>query len=199
MARFKWEHKCVTRARKGDRKAFAELYKAYAGPIYAQILLPRLGNQEAAEDALAETFRSALERLHQFQDQGRGIWPWLVRIATNKANDSHRKHARTGRALTSFQHLMAPITGEVELPESRAAHNQLQERLEKHVREVLTKINPRYRRAIELRFLCDRSRQGCADEMGVKLGTFDVLILRALRAFRKQWDTVVGVSPVEGK
>ena len=199
MARSKWEHKRVTRARRGDRGAFAELYEAYAGPIYTQILLPRLGNEEAAEDALAETFRAALERLHQFQDQGRGIWPWLVRIATNKANDIHRKHARTGRALTSFEHLMAPIAREMDLPESRAAHKQLQEQLKKHVHEVLTKINPRYRRAIELRFWGDRSRQDCADEMDVKLGTFDVLILRALRAFRKQWDTVVGVSPAEGK
>lgn len=189
----------MTRARKGDRRAFAELYQEFAGPIYTQILLPRLGNEEAAEDALAETFRSALERLHQFQDQGKGIWPWLVRIATNKANDVHRKNARTGRALTSFVHLMAPIAGEADLPESRVSHDQLTERLRQQVHEVLTKINPRYRRAIELRFLGDCSRQDCADEMGVKLGTFDVLMLRALRAFRKQWDTVVGVSPAEGK
>ena len=194
MSRANWEQRVVKRARKGDRKAFAELYEAYASSIYTQILLPRLGNEEAAEDALAETFRSALERLHQFQDQGRGIWPWLVRIARNKANDIHRKHARTGRALTSFEHLMAPISSEAPLPESQASYNELQERLRKSVYEVLERINPRYRRAIELRFLDDRSRQHCADEMGVKLGTFDVLLLRALRAFRKSWDTIVGIS-----
>ena len=57
---------------------------------------------------------------------------------------------------------------------------------------MLEAINPRYRRAIELRFLEDKSREECAGAMEVKLGTFDVLLLRALRAFRKEWDALVG-------
>jgi hypothetical protein len=28
----------------------------------------------------------------------------------------------------------------------------------------------------------------------VKLGTFDVVLLRALRAFRKEWDDVMGAA-----
>ena len=32
----------------------------------------------------------------------------------------------------------------------------------------------------------------CAAAMDVKLGTFDVLLLRALRSFRKEWDALVG-------
>jgi DNA-directed RNA polymerase specialized sigma24 family protein len=38
----------------------------------------------------------------------------------------------------------------------------------------------------------DKSREECAAAMNVKLGTFDVLLLRALRAFRKEWDAVIG-------
>ncbi|MCB9624549.1 MAG: hypothetical protein H6723_14645 [Sandaracinus sp.] len=52
----------------------------------------------------------------------------------------------------------------------------------------LDALNPRYRQAIELRFFDERERQDCADLLEVKLGTFDVLILRALRAFRKEWE-----------
>ena len=53
---------------------------------------------------------------------------------------------------------------------------------------MLARLNPRYRRALELRFFEERSRQECAAALEVKLGTFDVLLLRALRAFRKEWD-----------
>ena len=62
------------------------------------------------------------------------------------------------------------------------------EALEARIGVALSQLNPRYRRAIELRFLEERERADCAEAMEVKLGTFDVLVLRALRAFRKAWD-----------
>ena len=52
---------------------------------------------------------------------------------------------------------------------------------------ALGAINPRYSRALTLRFLEDRPRADCAALLDVKLGTFDVLLLRAVRAFRAQW------------
>ena len=55
---------------------------------------------------------------------------------------------------------------------------------------LLEQINPRYRRAIELRLLEDRERQACADALEIKLGTFDVLLLRAVRAFRAEWESL---------
>jgi len=57
-------------------------------------------------------------------------------------------------------------------------------------------MNPRYKRAIELRFLEERTRQECADVLEVKLGTFDVVLLRALRAFRKEWEALMGAEEV---
>jgi RNA polymerase sigma-70 factor (ECF subfamily) len=56
------------------------------------------------------------------------------------------------------------------------------------VQSTLGQINARYREAISLRFLEDQSREACAARLGVKVGTFDVLLLRALRAFRKRWE-----------
>jgi len=58
-------------------------------------------------------------------------------------------------------------------------------------------LNERYRFAIELRFVEELSREECAARLGVKLGTFDVLLLRALRAFRKEWTARVGDPPHE--
>ena len=52
---------------------------------------------------------------------------------------------------------------------------------------MLSRINPRYRRAIELRFFEEQPREACAQALDVQIGTFDVVLLRALRAFRAAW------------
>ena len=178
-----WELRCVEEIRRGNRRAFGELYAAFARPIYAEVLLPRLGNAVAAEEALAETFRSALEKLGDYRPQGASIFGWLARIAANKAMDLHRERARTGKALASFESLVSPLREGGPEPERRLD----QRRLRAAVDEVLGDVSPRYRRAIELRILEELPRPECAREMEITIGNFDVLLLRALRSFRAAW------------
>ena len=104
-----WESRCLEEIRRGSRRAFSELYEAYAGRLYSHVLLPRLGNASAAEEALAETFGAALEHLGGYQPMRGGIFRWLTTIAVNKATDIHRERARTGKALASFESLVAPV------------------------------------------------------------------------------------------
>ena len=61
------------------------------------------------------------------------------------------------------------------------------EKLRAAVAAALGRINPRYRRALELRFFEEHERTACAAALEIKVGTFDVLLLRALRAFRAAW------------
>src|SRR5690606_8483200 len=159
--------------------------------------MPRLGNAQAAEDALSETFRTALERLDSFDDQGVSIYFWLTRIAVNKATDMHRVRARTRRALTSFEELLAPLRPSAPRPERQLEDKEREAMLREHVSTVLDRINPRYRSAIALRFLDEKSREECAAILDVKLGTFDVLLLRALRAFRREWEALVGAPELK--
>lgn len=179
-----WESRCLDEIRRGSRRAFGELYEAYAGRLYSQVLLPRLGNASGAEEALAETFRAALEHLGGYQPRSGGIFRWLATIAMNKATDIHRERARTGKALASFESLVAPLR---EGGEGFIEGRLDQERLRAAVDEVLARIPPRYRRAIELRVLEDLPRAECANRMEIAIGNFDVLLLRALRAFRQAW------------
>jgi len=166
------------------------LYERFAGRLYTRVLLPKLGDEQAAEDALAETFRTALERLDQYRDRGSSVWYWLARIASNKATDMYRRRARTKRVLSNFESLLEPMATTPGLADDELATSRRRQQLVEAVKKTLGGINPRYRRAIELRFLEERSRADCADQMEVKLGTFDVLLLRSLRAFRKQWTTL---------
>jgi RNA polymerase sigma factor (sigma-70 family) len=184
----KWlelESKLLGRIRRGDRAAFDILYRAFSGPLYNRVLLPRLGDVDLASDAMAETFRAFVERLDSYQERGSSVWGWLATIAANKANDVHRARARGQRAMHNYQSLLEPLWERSGPPRPDEAHEQ--HRLQDAVAAVLGAINARYRRAIELRFLEDRPRPECAEVLAVSLGTFDVLLLRALRAFRAAW------------
>jgi RNA polymerase sigma factor (sigma-70 family) len=179
------ESKLLARLRRGDRAAFDTLYRAFCRPLYHRVLLPRLGDADLAADALAETFRAFVERLDTYEERGRSVWGWLATIAANQAMDLHRARTRGERAMHNYQALLEPLWATTGPPRPDEAHEQ--QRLRGAVTEILTAIHPRYRRAIELRFLEDRPRPECAATLAVTPSTFDVLLLRALRAFRAAW------------
>jgi RNA polymerase sigma-70 factor (ECF subfamily) len=182
------ERRCLAELRRGDRTAFTRLYQAFAQPLYTRVLLPRLGDRQAAEDVLAESFRIMLEKLDQYDDRGGSIWSWLATIAANRARDVERERARRGKALRGFAMLSAPLfEGQAPGPADDAQAMNDGARLRTAVAKVMEEINPRYRRALTLRFIEDRPRLECAELLEVKVATFDVLLLRALRAFRERW------------
>jgi RNA polymerase sigma-70 factor, ECF subfamily len=187
-SRRRWEQECVTRAVQGDAQAFGEIYDAYSERIYRRVLFTLLGNAAAAEDALAETFRVAFQRLGSYRPGEVSIYYWLAAIARNKALDMHRARKVTGRALASFEALLEPLALAPDSPEQLFEQESSRQRLGLAVQSTLSQINARYGQAIVLRFLEDQSREACAARLGVKVGTFDVLLLRALRAFRKRWE-----------
>jgi RNA polymerase sigma-70 factor (ECF subfamily) len=184
----RWERQVVERAKDGDRAAFAELYRTFAKALYARVLFPRLGQKTAAEDALSETFRTGLERIAEFELRGSSIYFWFARIATNKAMDMHRARGVTGRALVNVRDLLLPTLQGPPGPEEALAERQGFELGQRRAKTCLERLNSRYREAIELRFYQGLGREECARRLDVKLGTFDVLLLRALRSFRKVWD-----------
>lgn len=182
------ERRLISRAKRGDRGAFGALYRAFAGALYRRVLLPKLQDPAAAEDALAETFIVAWQRLGGFEDRGVSLFSWLARIAANKAIDIHRGRGRADRASANLERLVEPLLTPVPGQDEELVRQLDAPALRAKVTATLERIRPRYRRAIELRFMQGLSRDDCAAHLEVKLGTFDVVLLRALRAFRKEWD-----------
>ena len=178
------ERVVITRLQQGDREAFATLYEWYGDLVYRQAILPRLPNPELAEDCLRETFRTALEKIGSFRIENRSIFFWLRRIAINKAIDLHRRNQRDRR-------LTSAVEREPELsPAPPAPDRNLEaEDARRAVERALENMNARYARALRLRLLEDRSREECAELLGVTVGNFDVILHRAAKAFRKVYDT----------
>ncbi len=131
---------------------------------------------------LKDTFRLVLERIEQFQPQGKSIFFWLRRIAVNRAMDVHRARKRRA-SIQDHQEAAVERTMSPPPPPPDRAPEVAQTR--EQVQAALSTLNPRYARALRLRLLEDRDREECAEELGVTVGNFDVILHRACKAFRK--------------
>ncbi len=176
------EEALLLRAQNGDREAIGALFERYADALYGRVILPRVGVPAEAEDILRETFLTLLEKVGTYTWRGVGLYSWLRRVSVNKIIDRARKRRRE-----------TPLPEEPELlpPSSTAGADDSyleaedQRINEARVRAALEKVSPRYAEAIRLRLFQELSREACAQQMGVTVGNFDVILHRALKAFEK--------------
>lgn len=176
------ERQVVAQAAAGDRRAFEQIYRAYASTLFSYVLVPMLGDRDDAHDCLRETFVSAHKHLGTFVWQDSGIYPWLKTLAKNKARDLLRASGRRQRLRGAFEeHLGTAGSAEPRNP----AEEELQRgALRVRIEAVLEELNPRYAQVLRLRLLEDRSREECATVLDVKVGTLDVLLFRACKSFK---------------
>jgi RNA polymerase sigma-70 factor (ECF subfamily) len=178
------ERRLCERARTGDRKALGEILAGHGPRLYRSVLLPRLGTRGAAEEALSLTYLKVIERFDQFEWQNVGVYPWLRVVAMRVALDQLR--ARKREVLFDGADLEREIdSGEREARDARTLEQHDLRVCRSRVESLLGRIHPRYADAIRLRVLEERPRQEAAEALGVAVGTFDVVLHRAMVALRK--------------
>jgi RNA polymerase sigma factor (sigma-70 family) len=181
------EQKLVEEAQQGNLDAMRPILERYAAALYGTVILPRLGDSASAEEVLRDTLATAVEKIKRFTWQGKSIYPWLRQIAINKVYDVHRQAKRSRRLADAMVHEL-PVESDPEThadaqliaDQERAAHRA-------RIEQAMTQIAERYRTAIELRLIQELPREDCAKRLGITIGTFDVLLFRAVRAFRKHF------------
>ncbi len=75
------EAELVTRARSGDREAFAELIEPYRDRLYAMVF-GLLGNRQDAEEVCQEAFLKTFWKIAGFRGDAL-FYTWLYRVALN--------------------------------------------------------------------------------------------------------------------
>jgi RNA polymerase sigma-70 factor (ECF subfamily) len=176
------ERVVILRLQQGDRSAAAQLYAWYGDLVYRQVILARLPNPDRANDCLADTFCTALTRITTYEVRNLSIFFWLRRIAINKVIDLYRKEGRNVELPESLSDDDASAVAEpTSAPDQRIDADETR----KMVETSMSRLNPRYAEVLRLRLLEDKSREECADLLGVKGGTLDVLLHRAAKAFRQ--------------
>jgi len=186
-AKLESERQLVEEAQRGNSDAMRPIFEQYADPLYSTVILPRLGDPTTAEDVLRDTFIAAIEKISRFRWTGRSIYGWLRQIAINKVYDVHRKSKRSRRLASAVARETPSQTHPDESADALLIAAQERELNRIRIAETLKLISSRYRRVIELRLIEERSREECARELDVSVATFDVVLHRALRSFRKHF------------
>ena len=154
---------------------FERLFTEHAEPLL-HFLTYRLGDRQAAEDVLADTFERVLRARRPFTVRrgGASEKTWLYTIALNLVRDHARRSAVEERAMSEIA--AAPAGGE------RNALQDLSDREE--VRRALATLSAEEREAVGLRYGADLTVPEIARVLDVPLTTAEARLYRGLRRMR---------------
>jgi RNA polymerase sigma-70 factor (ECF subfamily) len=181
------EERLVAEAQRGNLDAMRPIFERYASPLYGSVILPRLGDTATAEDVLRDTLVTAVEKIHKFTWQGTSIYPWLRQIAINKVYDVHRQAKRSRRLADAMALELDTETTAESAADALLMADQERRSNQRRIDEAMSGLSDRYRTAIQVRLIDELPREECARHFGITLGNFDVLLFRAVRAFRKRF------------
>ncbi|WP_428264758.1 RNA polymerase sigma factor [Haliangium sp.] len=163
------------------------ILERYAAPLYSTVILPRVGSPSTAEEVLRDTLATAVEKIDQFTWQGKSIYAWLRRIAVHKAYDVHRRSKRSQKLADALAAELPAATAPESRPDAQLIIEEERRRSRQRIDDTLARLSERYQRALRLRLIDELPREECARRMDITVGNFDVVLFRAVRAFRKRF------------
>lgn len=171
-----------------DERALAELVEL-TSPWLLGLAQSMLHDAADAEEVVLETFRVAWERVPPPGEGPRGLIPWLLRVARNRAIDrlrSHRRRRRLGERLALWSDTSDPA---VEPDESA----QPGWHVHASVHRALAELPEDQRRAIQLAYFEGLTHSEIGRQLGIPLGTVKTRLrlgfdrLRASLGSLKDW------------
>lgn len=151
-------------ARRGDRKAFAELYARFHRAVHG-VVLAKVAYGDAA-DLVQDVFAAALERLPQLADPA--AFPgWLMSIARHRAID----HVRGKKPSDELTDIPVPAPRSAEVAEVLAALRALPEA---------------YQETLILRLVEGMSGPEIAEQTGLSPGSVRVNLHRGMKLLRER-------------
>ena len=176
----------VAPAQSGDRSAFNRLVARYQDRVYG-LCLRLTGDPDTADDAAQETFIAAYRHLQDFRG---GSFPaWLMRIATRRCYDVHRRRQRRpsvsldrpGRPNEETEGPAATLPDPQPGPEAAAEGRELAAVLQ----AGLLTLPPDQRTALTMCDVLGYDYQTIAESTQVPLGTVRSRINRGRRRLRE--------------
>ena len=173
------DYSLVEMARKGDQKAYADLMGRYRDAIYF-MLLKMVNNPSDAEDLTIEAFGKAFKNIGQYTPNY-AFSTWLFKIATNNCIDFIRKKrgntVSLDQSIDEEENLTPSSTIQSDTPDPEA--HLIKEQKVVLMREVVSKLKPRYRKLVELRYFKEYSYEEISQELELPIGTVKAQLFRA--------------------
>lgn len=175
----KRDYQLILSALEGNQMAYSDLMGMYRETIY-YMMLKMVKNTDDAEDLTIEAFGKAFSRLEQYSPNF-AFSTWLFKIASNNCIDFIRKKRLnvtsmdTGKATEDGSIIYIDAQSDGLNPEQTIEQDQ---RI-KHMRELVSRLKPKYRELIEKRYFEELSYEEIADELNLPLGTVKAQLFRA--------------------
>lgn len=162
-----------------DQAAFTELLDRYKESVF-YLLMKMVNNRDDAEDLTIEAFGKAFKNIEQYTPSY-AFSTWLFRIATNNCIDFIRKKRMTTVSLDKS--FMSDDGGEMTM-DVRSETLDPEENLIRKQKNVLmqslvTKLKPRYRVLVEMRYFQELSYEEIAEKLDLPLGTVKAQLFRS--------------------
>jgi len=171
---------------------YRRLYERYKDRIY-NVCYRITGNPSDALDASQETFGILFRRLIEFRFESR-FSSWVYRIAVNASIDVRRR--QRSRRLASIEALQESndegpkfelADPSIEMPAASATRHEL----EAEIQRAISRISPKFRTVIVLRYIENLSYEEIAETLRISLGTVKSRIARAHEALDKELTPVL--------
>ncbi len=172
-----YDFRLVQLAREGDQKAYAELLGRYRDAIY-YMLLKMVNNPVDAEDLTIEAFGKAFKNIEQYTPNF-AFSTWLFKIASNNCIDFIRKKRGSYISIDQGQEEQDTISNTIQASTLDPEENLIKQQKVILTRTIVTKLKPRYRRLIELRYFKEYSYEEIAEELDLPIGTVKAQLFRA--------------------
>jgi RNA polymerase sigma-70 factor (ECF subfamily) len=166
------EHELISRAKAGDRAAFAALVREHGNEVYT--LARRLvGDPHLAADVAQDTLIRAWKALPNFRGDA-ALSTWLHRITVNTAWTHKKKALRhRGYSLDEVADVAAPMTADH--PEIAGEILELRSRL----RQALDALPEAQRQVVVMKDVYQWSHSEIAEAMGISVSAAKVRLHRA--------------------
>lgn len=152
------------------RSQLPALYARMRDPLFAYAASV-LGDRDAAEDVVADTFERAWSKHRRFSSRRGSAESWIWAIARNRTLDELRRRSRHADPVDPDE-LVGALAGD--------AADGVAEQVT--VARAMAQLTPGDRELLALRFWADLAHEQIADVLGISRGAVAVRLHRLLRA-----------------
>lgn len=173
------EAKWLAAVRRGDERAVRKLVDTYSPRLY-NVALRILRSPQDAEDALQETFITALDKLEQFDGRA-SFFTWIYRIAVNASlmalrKRRSRRNKEESLEVPSFEEIRSRELADWGAdPASILLTAEMREQMEK----AIDKLPAKYRVVFVLRDLEGLSITETGKTLGISAANVKIRLMRA--------------------
>jgi RNA polymerase sigma-70 factor, ECF subfamily len=158
----------ISRAQRGDERAFAEIVRAYEVPVFNYVLR-MIGDRALAEDLTQDVFLRVFRGLRGYSCRAR-FTTWLFQVTKNRVVDELRAAERRPRSLLAIED--APQLEAVDAPIERSEAISV-------LLHAVDRLSPDLKEALLLRDITGLSYNEIADTLEVTLATVKWRIFKA--------------------